>query len=440
MMKHWHDSPDCNCHRKYGSRLIPEGEALAEENLKNDQNEPEHQRACYREADAQYYLTACGGFANERGILKFAENHAMSVDEADAFCKRWVGMSDEEKAQLPQDVRREAARRCREISPWVGESIDRAKRVVAKSDATRIVALTIDELLTRKFPPMEALLAPWLCKQHLSMVYAWRGVGKTHFALAVAYAVASGGTFLKWKADKPRRVVYIDGEMAGDAIKARIAAIVASTPDEHEPPNGYFRIITPDTQNQPLPDLASAEGQAALAPIIADADLIVVDNLSCLMRSGAENDGDDWMPVAGWALELRRQGKAVLFVHHAGKSKAQRGTSRREDLMYVVIKLDHAKDYRQEMGAAFTVEFQKARHLTGDDARNLEASLTHDEQGVQAWGWKDADQGMTERIRKLKADAPDLNQSQIAEELGCNRSTVSRALNGAMIHGAEGVQ
>jgi hypothetical protein len=76
----------------------------------------------------------------------------------------------------------------------------------------RIVALTIDELLKRNFPPMEPLLEPWLCKQHLSMVHAWRGIGKTHFALAVAYAVAGGGTFLKWKAAKPRRVVYIDGE------------------------------------------------------------------------------------------------------------------------------------------------------------------------------------------------------------------------------------
>ena len=50
----------------------------------------------------------------------------------------------------------------------------------------RIIALEIGELLERDFPPMEPLLAPWLCKQHLSMVYAWRGVGKTHFALGVA--------------------------------------------------------------------------------------------------------------------------------------------------------------------------------------------------------------------------------------------------------------
>ena len=48
--------------------------------------------------------------------------------------------------------------------------------------------------------------------------------------------------------------------------------------------------------------------------------------------------------------------------------------------MDVVIKLDHTQDYQPEMGAAFMVEFEKARHLSGDDARNLEASLARDQQ------------------------------------------------------------
>ena len=309
-----------------------------------------------------------------------------------------------------------------------------------KAISKRIVSLSIGELLTREFPPMEPLLAPWLCKQHLSMVYAWRGVGKTHFGLGVAYAVAGGGQFLKWQAEKPRRVVYIDGEMAGAAIKARIAAIVESSPNEHEPPEGYFRIITPDAQALPLPDLASLDGQAALTPHIEDAELIVVDNLSSLMRSGAENEGESWVPVAEWALSMRKRGKAVLFIHHAGKSNTQRGSSRREDLMDVVIKLDHTKDYNPEMGAAFTVKFEKARHLSGDDARDIEAALTVDAPRKQVWTWKDAELGMTERILALQADAPGLNQAELAAELGCNRSTVSRALKGAKVHGAGGFQ
>ena len=108
--------------------------------------------------------------------------------------------------------------------------------------------------------------------------------------------------------------------------------------------------------------------------------------------------------------------------------------------MDVVIKLDHTQDYQPEMGAAFTVEFEKARHLSGDDARNLEASLARDQQDNHVWVWKDAEMGMSERILKLHAEAPDLSPSQLAEELGCNRSTVCRALKNATIDAAGGMQ
>ena len=62
--------------------------------------------------------------------------------------------------------------------------------------------------------------------------------------------------------------------------------------------------------------------------------------------TSCQNDAESWVPVAEWALELRRQGKAVLFVAHAGKSKQQRGTSKKDDVMDVVIKLGHTQDYQ----------------------------------------------------------------------------------------------
>ena len=177
-----------------------------------------------------------------------------------------------------------------------------------------------------------------------------------------------------------------------------------------------------------MPDLATVAGQKSFAPCIEDAELIVVDNLSCLVREGDENEGGSWVPIAEWALTMRKLGKAVLFVHHAGKGGQQRGSSRREDIMDVVLKLEHAKDYEAEKGAAFTVNFEKARHLSGDDARDIEAALTKGEHGHQSWVWKDADLGMADRILAIHAEFPDLSQSDIANELGVNRSTVSRTI------------
>lgn len=293
----------------------------------------------------------------------------------------------------------------------------------------RIVALEIGELLRRDFPPMEALLAPWLRKQHLSMIHAKRGVGKTHFALGVAYAVAGGGKFLKWSAEKPRRVLYVDGEMPGAAIKERLAAIVKSCPEGAEPPEGYFRIITPDVQESYLPDLGTVEGQAAFAPLLGDAELIVIDNLSTLLRAGAENEGESWLPMAAWALARRREGRAVVFVHHAGKAGTQRGSSRREDLLDVVINLRHPADYSPENGAQFSVRFEKSRGLYGEDVREIEATLTQGDNGAHVWTWREAEGATQDRVVEMWK--LDMNGAEIAVELGVNKSTVSRALKKA---------
>ena len=67
----------------------------------------------------------------------------------------------------------------------------------------------------------------------------------------------------------------------------------------------------------------------------------------------------------------------------------------------------------------------KARHLTGKDAADIEAALGTDGK----WTWREAALEMAVRIRTLKSEAPDMSQKDIAEELGCSRATVSRALN-----------
>lgn len=297
------------------------------------------------------------------------------------------------------------------------------------TDTPPVIALEVGELLTRDFPPMEPLLAPWLRKQNLAMIHAKRGVGKTHLALGIAWAVAGGGRFLKWHAEKPSRVLYIDGEMPGAAMKQRLADLVAATPEGAEPPEGNLRIITPDVQELPLPDLATADGQHAYGPLLGDADLIVVDNLSSLIRSAVENEGEGWLPVAAWALARRREGRAVVFIHHSGKGGAQRGTSRREDLLDVVIRLDHPADYNPEAGAAFRVIFEKSRGIHGEDVREFEASLTTDPHGTQSWTWREADGATLDRVIELHKLG--MSQGEIAVELGINKSNVCRGLKKA---------
>lgn len=287
------------------------------------------------------------------------------------------------------------------------------------------VVLDAAALLGREFQPREQLLAPWLTSQSLAMVYARRGVGKTHFALGVAYALASGGAFLDWKAPTPVRVLYLDGEMPGADLQARLSHVIANAPQAAAP--GALRIMTPDAQPYGLlPNLYTPEGQAAINAVIGDAQVIVVDNLSCLVRGGKENEGESWQPVAEWGLRQRSAGRSVIFIHHAGKGGQQRGTSKREDLLDTVISLRRPADYTPDQGARFEVHFEKARALYGQDVDPIDARLESAPDGTQAWTTKRVADAADDQI--LEMTELGLSTREIGSELGIAHSTVVRTL------------
>lgn len=173
-------------------------------------------------------------------------------------------------------------------------------------------------LLTADFPRREQLLAPWLLSQSLSMIYAPRGIGKTHVALGISYALASGGEFLSWKAPHPVKVAYLDGEMPGADLRNRVRAIADSAAKPVVP--DFLQFMTPDLQpNGMMPNLYDRAGQELIAGAVGDAQVIIVDNISALVRGGKENEGESWQPVAEWALRMRASGRSVVFIHHAGK-------------------------------------------------------------------------------------------------------------------------
>lgn len=287
------------------------------------------------------------------------------------------------------------------------------------------VVLSVVELLARDFPAREVLLAPWLTTQSLSMIYATRGTGKTHVALGIAYALASGGEFIGWRASQPVRVVYLDGEMPGSDLQRRLAAVIASR--KEEAPADYLRIVTPDAQPLGImPNLYSPEGQAAINAVIGDAQVVIVDNISCLVRGGKENEGESWEPVAAWELAQRSAGRSVVFIHHAGKGGAQRGTSKREDLLDVVIKLGRPADYVPNEGARFEIHFEKARSLSGEDVEPFEAKLETLPDGTQAWAIRKVIDATDAQI--IEMHDLGMTATEIASDLGVNKSTVSRAI------------
>jgi len=295
------------------------------------------------------------------------------------------------------------------------------KRDTRTETASQISIVSIHDFLAMEIPQREVVLSPWLPSQGLCMVYGYRGSGKTYILLGVAVAISSGGAFLRWHADNPRRVVYIDGEMPAKVMQERLSSVIASA--DKEPLPGHLQIITSDFQKNGLPDLSTPEGQSIMDAYFEKGDVVILDNISTLCRTGKENTGDDWGPVQAWGLSLRRKGISVIFVHHEGKNGLQRGTSKREDVLDTVIRLKRPGDYSPHEGLRVEVHYEKNRGIYGEDVKPFEVKLTADEEHLD-WQIKDLEESLTERVAGLLNEG--VPQNELAEMLQVSKGTVSK--------------
>lgn len=299
--------------------------------------------------------------------------------------------------------------------------------LVAPEMSPKLRTIHLGEFLSLKLPPREPILTPWLVKQNLTMIYAWRGVGKTWFTLSLAYAVAAGSKFLGWDALVARRVLYVDGEMPANSLQSRLVHIIRG--NEKEALEGNFRLVTPDLQKDGLmPDLSTIAGQEAIDSVVGDAEVLFLDNVSCLVRSGKENEAESWQPISTWLLKHRAAGRTIVFVHHSGKGGHQRGSSKREDILDNVIALRAPKDKDPASGACFEIHFEKSRELHGNVVTPIMAELAVDANGA-AWTVSSVESNQIEEIAELASQG--MTQTEVAAEVGLSRFQLRRLLANA---------
>ena len=281
--------------------------------------------------------------------------------------------------------------------------------------------LGIEDLMALQIPERELLLDPILPAKGLMMIYARRGGSKTFLALAIGLAVAGGTSILRWSAPKARRVLYVDGEMTLVDLQKRVAALRAGMAVDIR--NDHFRLLA--AGHTDVPDLATEAGQRALDPLLDGVDLLIVDNISTLCWAGSDNSAASWTSMQEWILRLRKQGLAVLLIHHSGKSGEQRGTSRREDVLDTVIGLRRPEDYEPQQGARFEVHVEKSRAHFGHAGRPFEASLTSTP-GGSGLTWSACDLKPTHLEEAAALFRSGITVRAVAAQLGIARSSAGR--------------
>lgn len=289
-------------------------------------------------------------------------------------------------------------------------------------------ALRARELMKMTFSDPEYLLRPWLEKSSLCMVHAARGSGKTWFCGSMAVAIASGQSFLGWTADRQAKVLYVDGEMGRQRMQSRLGKL--------GPCPLRLWLLMPDqfrTRDQSMPDIATLEGQKFLDKVIEDngIEVIILDSLTALVRSGVENEAESWLPIQSWALNHRWRGRTVIFVHHDNRLGKPRGSSKREDVLDTMIGLKARNDLAGDDESVFEQSFTKSRSFFGADAKPRIIRLSMVSDRVK-WSWEEPlDQH--DRIRRMLDKG--FKQVEIAKRLDLTTGRISQIVRDIRMRG-----
>jgi putative DNA primase/helicase len=152
-------------------------------------------------------------------------------------------------------------------------------------------------------------------------------------------------------------------------MQERVRQLVGTT-------EGNLRIVTLDKQpGHEIPSLSTPLGQSLLEEVIQDTDVLVLDSISTLCNI-ATNDEENWLGLQNWIKRLRSKGLCIIFLHHAGKSGMQRGSSKSEDLLDISMKLSHPDDYDVADGLRCILEFDKVRGIVLTDGGPFEIKMT----------------------------------------------------------------
>jgi hypothetical protein len=280
---------------------------------------------------------------------------------------------------------------------------------------------TSQELESLDIPSRQFLMGQWMREGDLGFVFGERGSGKTWFVDAIATHLSAGQDLFGWAVPAAVDVLLIDGEMPLDASRDRLKGMT--------PNNSQLYVLHHERlfdQSGLAMNLTNERVQRIVTEICVGKSikLLVLDNLSCLFGGIKENEADDWEKVLNWLLDLRRRGIAVLIVHHASRTGTMRGTSKREDAAFWIIRVDEIKGREEcDRGARFETTFVKQRN---SDSREW----------TREWIIKtECDGQITIGCEEISFDgkvfqliqAGLTSATEIADELGVVKSTISKA-------------
>jgi RecA-family ATPase len=294
-----------------------------------------------------------------------------------------------------------------------------------KNDAKDFpLPITLSNLMAAEIPPRNFIVDPIIKEKDMVEVVAAAGVGKTTFLTSLVAAIATGQTaFGRWPVREPKKVLLIDGEMTAEELRRKMfVALQQYGIDANEVHNIAY--LSRDWGNIGFTDLSSPEARKQILYLAEEFDILAIDNLSCLINKGNENEVESFRPIRNLLLDLKSLGKTTISLHHTGKNGDRpRGTSTREDSMDTVIRLKKSDLHLATDGANFLLDFYKTRAFFGDAGKELKFQYGEID-SIACWTVEETiDPRLAEVLELLKKGYKGI---EIATALGISEGEVSK--------------
>jgi hypothetical protein len=239
--------------------------------------------------------------------------------------------------------------------------------------------LSIQAWSEKEIAEPERLLGDLVTRTSRAFLVGSTGIGKTMFGLALACGMATGAGFLHWRSARPARVLYIDGEMPAELIKARCIDAIRRLKRPNPP--GNLCIFARDLEDEvaasystvgraaPLNTPQGHEFVMALVEAIGGVDAVIFDNVMSLL-AGDQREEVPWSDTIPLVERLTKARIGQVWLDHTGhKSTQQYGSSTKQwrfDSVAIMEAVTAGDRSQQEL--AFTLSFDapagKARRRT----------------------------------------------------------------------------
>lgn len=301
--------------------------------------------------------------------------------------------------------------------------------------------------------PPEFLLEGLLRHKELMMLFAWRGVGKSLFALFLAIYFASAKTAFGGRVCPSRkyRTLLLDAEMSPEILRKRAGALCRGN-GLPESAAAEVKVLPAQHEKKEL-KLDTEAGRKDLEADLAWAEVIIVDSLFKLFPSAMTSEFSGTAALQNFFDWCRKHKKTLIIIDHEGKrGSTSFGSMGKEIGLDVVIQLVTTKGVTQvkvtksRNHASHSGSWLQYRIATCDKGNSirLEASesvhnnnpvnaLPADENAIDTTSSEEPHSaGLDEVIIEYIKENPDQSQGEIAtalqSALSKGRSTVHASI------------